>query len=816
MTEAVDDEVQAEPPPIPDNAETLVVRVVDAATQAPVAGAEVRWADMGFIIQRRMAGLPRGASFGDLRELDPEDLARRFGWTARTDARGEAVVQMANAATVCARHGERYGQTQVDPRKPPPEGVRIELRVDRALRVLVRSAAGDPAGPVPLELVAVRTSGPPRQVARAESGADGAAVFAHAQELQLGRSDGACRVRAALPGLDDAGVEVDPRSPPAEPVVLQLPPCGRVLAAIDVGAVRRAEGQITLAAAADPMVNQLRASIDDDGWARFAWVPAGTRFVATASFDRVGARHEFAGPPGDGDEVRVELRPDPGVVIVAGRAVDSRGRALGGMQVGLQFRIGTGRVSGSAQTGADGTFRFAAGPAANPPRIDELTITVSKVDCLRSSVTRGPLDLPAGLTDLGELVFAEERLVVAGRFDGPGARSERRRGMSVERWSAGEAGVEAGWRAVEGLSHFQHEGAFAFGGDTAPGRHRLVVGVRGEFDRQEVEFALGTDDLVVHLAETFGLRVRVLAPPGVPAARVALRRAGDAVVAPPSEGVAAVFDQRIRRVFDDRIQVWSELPPGTYAVAVLCVDRDLVLAERTDLVLPAPGGGELPLVELDVRDLLRRIELKFRAADGAPIPFGGKAAVFDLPPADPARWQGHRAQGSGCTLVVPAGPRDLLVTVDGFRPQRLAGVDGDREVVLERWGDQEFTVTGAASPPGTELRLRVLPVTPASTARYRMPFGDEGAAGDLLTPGGVATPLQDGTVRVPVADGEHRVAVELWPKGALQFGQPGRNVIPLEGIAPATFVPGPTPVELRIDAAAVKDAVRRSLQGQRR
>src|SRR5690606_6415729 len=128
---------------IPDDAIWLDVKVIDAESKQPVAGAEVRWNDNSF--WQQLVALPER----ERREYsgEQENTAERFGWLTHTDREGLARVAADNeGASVYARAEGRYGTACIGgQREVPTEGWVIELERDLTLRARVIDALGRPA-----------------------------------------------------------------------------------------------------------------------------------------------------------------------------------------------------------------------------------------------------------------------------------------------------------------------------------------------------------------------------------------------------------------------------------------------------------------------------------------------------------------------------------------------------------------------------------------------------------------------------------------------------------------------------------------------
>ena len=173
--------VDAPAPDAPGTApDGVTVRVVDAASGDPVAGATVRYAgpaqiqsvDLSFVATQTMAARM---------QRDVEDWLTDFGDAITTDVDGLATIPQPAPLWIAARSGDGYVEEQL--RQRPRDVVVLQLRADHAVAVEVVDARDRPAAGVD---VVVRTTGADgrshRQV-RATTDADGRATIAHAQLL---------------------------------------------------------------------------------------------------------------------------------------------------------------------------------------------------------------------------------------------------------------------------------------------------------------------------------------------------------------------------------------------------------------------------------------------------------------------------------------------------------------------------------------------------------------------------------------------------------------------------------------------------------
>lgn len=186
-----DEQVRQEVTASPDGSAGPVLRVVDAASGAPVPMAEVFADEAGGDWRQRADGSGHWAE-----RLERSTPARR------TDARGEVTLPaVRRRLLVAARADGRFGVAFVRPSDKQPV---LELVPDLTLRVLVRDGAGQPVASVPVGLC-VDLRERLQRVSRATTDAGGIAELRHVQLFET-------RVPPPNPAADEKqrlGAEVE-------------------------------------------------------------------------------------------------------------------------------------------------------------------------------------------------------------------------------------------------------------------------------------------------------------------------------------------------------------------------------------------------------------------------------------------------------------------------------------------------------------------------------------------------------------------------------------------------------------------------------
>jgi hypothetical protein len=410
-------------PPFPVDGTWIDVHIVDAATQQPVAGAEVTWMDSSMT---KLAAAAAGDEEEDKQRArhDDETTAARFGWHATSDAAGQVHVNRTAFTRVFARKGTTFGKLELNGSAgPPPEGFRIEMTVDRELRTVVLDAAGVPVGGQSVYAWAARGAyrvGPNLTIVRSQP--DGRATLRHVQLLDHSKAnaDVDWRVGVLLNGYADPGVAFDPAAPPVEPIVLHLPPCGRVMVRTLLGGMLLHPHAPVELRPADPaeqwremMIHSESGMAGDDGWTRFRRVAAGGTYSLFQRLQQVDLAHEFTGPA-EGEELAIDLLMPEDSVILAGRLLDDHGELL--RATGLQAvdfhtmdaeRDIDKNTGGSFITDKQGRFLFCLGKSRPGLTLKKFVVPWQRGEIeLRASLAPRPLF--AGVQDIGDLVLASK------------------------------------------------------------------------------------------------------------------------------------------------------------------------------------------------------------------------------------------------------------------------------------------------------------------------------------------------------------------------------------------------------------------------
>jgi protocatechuate 3,4-dioxygenase beta subunit len=763
--------------PFPDDAVWTEVRVVDKATGEPVPEATVTWTDQ--TTDERFAKDP-GLSQEERTWLrrDPERLSLRFGWQATSDRAGRVAVHVTERTLVLARREARYGSLRLQQNIiPPRDGHRIEIEPDIEVLVQVLDARGQPASGMPIGIAQKDARGRwaqqmqwPQSMTRAP---DGIAALRHLQEwradtLAQGNKAVEWRVRTLLPAHDDPGAAFSIDAPPAEPIVLRLPPCGVVRARAELhGVALTTVKSVSLSESrsSPDRGNQnwmmrratLSRPVDDQGWATFDHVPLGGTYRASASAMSAYLSHEFNGPMTEEQVATVVMSLADEQILLTGRLLDEAKAVLADQEFTLQLRQQYSDTSTTFRSDVHGRFLLFLGPSAKDvPRLERVCI-VWRAPGSVLQADLGKRNFRSGLQEAGDIVLQAGQLVVAGRLvsgDGPCKLKVQ---PSVERREGVEGKPDARWRRQRDLQ-FQRddEGHFEFRGEAEPGRYRLTCSSNSHLPVEPIEFALGTKDVVVNIDAGSALAASVLLPKDSPEGLRAslVRDGGPTSTEPQNWRTGDRFVAYPWQHGEGRYQLqWGSIAPGTYTLQLqLWCDKE-PLASIADVQVPAPKGGDGRLVDIDLRSSVRINTVRLFDQNGQPIA-AYEGALFPVGQDPEKTWLGYDIQGAKSAMLVRPQPLDLLVAKRGYRPLQIRCAGQTTDAKLDPWPTVEIVLDGPPElPKETTLHARLTP-RDLREAPYRT-MGNEGDRSELMTVPHSTVRVEQGRARVPIGDGPH-------------------------------------------------------------
>lgn len=772
-------------PPIPEDAKWLEVLVVDAVTQQPIANAEVTWTTSASNAQ--VQDLPekeRQPLYSD-REL----VARRFGWTTHSNASGIArVAGDANGAQVFGYAEGHFATGYVGgQRTPPTGGWRLELKLDQTLRVQVLDAAGQTAAGVTVKIRMYQPDATEKPnwgwvQPQTTAAPDGIAEFRHIQTWLANQGQKkrefeitSWRASINIPGLDDAGIEFDQTNPPAEPIVLHMPATGRLTARLlHVGQPLTRSVAFSAYRGEAGDTNQWNTApqvpVDEDGWARFPHVALGGSLNVLARAGHGTIDQSVEAPTSIGQEVRAELTTDS-IFVLTGRLLGPDGKLFTNAKVTANFDLGITSGGGQVETDAQGRFVWLTTKGyKDTAQIKHLVLSHSPVGSSPLRVSVPPRDITRGINDLGDLQLTTGPLVVSGRFDLESAETKTHVQFNVQRLNDRRRrdGTET-WDSLQGVTTAQHpDSTFEVRGETQPGRYRLFFPGYSHLPISPIEFVVGTKDLVIPVQLGYQLAATCIPPEELLASQLrgVLRPSGEVPAEPDMGRWGRDFDRYTARVWDgnDPAQMqWHSLPEGTYTLELCTTGLATPILSIDDVVVPPPKGGDPRLQGIDLRGKVKTVKLQITLSP-ASIASGNRPIVFPMPQADEKKWQGIMAREDSLVMPVAAGPINLMVTCEGYKPQQLQGAEQEAKVTLETWPSVDLTFANLPKlPDGITLWVSIYNQN-AQKQYYNVQYSTEHQGGpldSLLAMSSSNSEIKDGKATVQIGEGNYRISAYL-------------------------------------------------------
>lgn len=774
------------PPSIRDR----ILRAVDDESSEPVPGAEI-FVFEGMEAIRSLRGRHHAAG------EDTEGLFRSQGRRFVTDAAGEARLPLSAtapwAAAVLTPHKAGLGGG-ASPETGGPVTVRLVAR--STIRCRVVDSAGRPLGGIRVGLVAALESADDRDLlleSKSSSAASGDVEFSNllANDRMLRGSSNKMPVAVKILSLapDAARVPLDPREPPATPIVLRAAPTGAVVVAVNDRAGRPKRGEIDVCLAAQFAGSDVHMPIDHlivplaNGEAVFENVALGLKLKAAAGRYPPTGRGEpvvVDGPRTAGERTRIAVTWDERPVV-SGRFVDAAGAPIASTRVVVAF-AGEGQMP--VVSDEAGRIRiFVLPPSPNPKPVVFLTDSEAP---RRIALVSDPIALgdPATLgRDLGDVVLHEAGILGAGRIVDDDGRP--RPDVTVLLATSDDEPIPGVAPAVTGA-----DGGFVFRGRSSA--YEFVASAPGLFDFQAStprRFVKGATDVVLVATRPARIAgsVRVDGPLPHDAVRAELRRiSADGLSAPQSYASVNV----------DGAFEFGGLEAGDYEVA-LRVGSDAASSPVRVSVRRGETSADPRLQGMALVGGVAPVRsFKIEVVDdvGAPVPAGW---VLRMGQGRDARWVEPTAIARGkAPVFTQAEHVDLRIQSRGFRTTVFNDIEGDRRLVL---------------PRGVTVRLALAPEVVLPAEPWRLGATLTRAGGSYVVGGGTEPPLD------PWFEDSRTLDLVLEEPGRFDLGwMLWRTVngkpkgVPIPVASRRLVVPdstAPVPFEISISADAVRAAM---------
>lgn len=668
----------------------VLVRVVDAATGAPIAGAEV------------VASRPRGRSTPRevqalRRNSDLFAWLDEFGQRGVTDAEGQVGLYCGVAALqIACRKDDLYGERSM--RLDDPGSGLVVVRMVRDEQVVVRvvDAAARPLANVPLGIVSERRRPDAVQHDRnssavGETDEDGRFVVRHLQILRREHCADALFLTVASPAfppplralhgepevelvLRDVGTIVVHLSDAEGRPLHDQEPC-------EVALVPRfAEEQ---AALVPDWADCVRQCFAENGTVTFRGVALGADWLVQASWRGLEQREEVVGPRSHGDVTDVAIpfgRPTEGDATA--RILDGSGTPLAGVECVYYAASGKRTWGQTVMSDREGrvALPLARTPWAHPGDIT-LSVELPGIGWLVGSPGRTPV--PGG-RNYGDVVLKPAPIIASGRLV---EHCPRPPGFDLAvQWKQNDQ-----WDS--GAPFFvtiANDGAFhvaSIGADTGEPL-RLIARTYTCLPIEPMPFERGRNDLVVELNAGLALRAQVL----LPAEGWRMHDDGDLDFELERDDGSFELNEEFA---DGSLCITAAgLEAGTYSLTVACAG--MTLLSLRDLRI-APGQPLDPRLDpLDLRDVLQVMRIRAMSTTGAPLDADGEVQFRT---ADTDGWVGWVYLRHGVAeCPVPRRPVDVLVHADGYTPDLRLAASGSFEVALRPL--REMRVVFDGMPPG--------------------------------------------------------------------------------------------------------------------
>lgn len=749
---AVDEAPEASRTRLPDTAgaptpapgeESLLVEVVAEADDSPVADCTVYAVEMADVDRRDATRLLFGAQ-------DVLAVLRGIARHYRTDRDGLVRIPKPKTPLVLAGEAPGLFRMQMLPQAPGLDRITLALQPERVVEALALDAAGQPQEGVPVvvRLVQGRFSIP---VARTDTDRQGLAALRNFQSLtsMVLPEKATWEVAVAAPLPEDVAAPFDPDHPPAEPLVLHLPPTGRVVVEVrDAGGKPAPDGTPVVL---QPVSEEEEPRFPDvpgpgqasaptrGGRAVFPVVGTGLELVASANLqDYPEPIHTRAqGPAHPRAEVRILLQPKTGPTWLTGRLVDAEGRPMAERNVlAILEELGGSSRYDRLRTDAEGRFRYGLKDPVVPAGTQRsLTLVLQEGSrggfAMASEDPRAQAKLaaeyPPGTHDLGDLRLLSPPLLAAGVVLTPDGRPAGKARVIVQVLQDPGQGHEWWFSDWQRSVQTDATGAFRlYGVPEQPdgARLRLEASMEG-YQPGHAEFVPGQAGLTIHLQGAGRLRGSVLLDPGLEPSDLSvvfLRSVDDGP------------EQKEYARWQDHEFFWDALDAGTGRVEILPdgARQPVFVAEDVE-ILVGRENRDPRLQDIDLRGRLRHIRLEFVDETGRRV---REVVVVS---ADPERlfWK-HSGNGEMDLLVSEDLP-PLQVQAEGYLLERLEDVREDRKVVLRKGGMLEFILDNPpALDEGWYLSLALVPEGGGMSLGYtNHPFDAAGRCRFRATAAGV-------------------------------------------------------------------------------
>lgn len=660
---------------------------------------------------------------------DRERVIKRMGKSVRSDANGIARIEdSSHSIFLYARKDHLVGSRWLSREVIEESGedfATLELHPESIIYLRVIDAMGQPASGVWINISLLK-----EDLTRANRGwraitdetgqvewIDYGIFMRAAQETGTGPFGG-LRAKASIPGNEQVILDIAPIPTHGQSFDLQIGNTGSLT-------VRYLDPDGNLLVGEHRMeLRQLEVNEANGGWDKgpshvrlfkegIAVFPAvaldGFFELSPRSISWPRLRKVVFGPTSENPSVSVDLQLEDSRVILRGRALDGSGQPLSQTRLPGEVKTDKETFTYFADTDANGRFIavFPAAVAGSP-------LTKANLEFRKF----GPVDLLGmspfrkGVTDIGEILFANQEMLVSGEvIASPDAACDSY-GFRVDHRPPGSEK----WQRLD--SKAEKEGAqFSILGPLMEGEYRLQITTRERcFPLPEpIPFVPGQEGLRVELEAGH----RLVAQAQMSLSAESLQTVPLSFILRPVSGGAlerlsgtesrGVGGGWSRDGQETLLEInWQSLLPGGYELEVHFAGVQLPLETLQGIQIP--GQGDLVTQpSLDLRDALRRYRLHLSTPDGL-APAAWTQVVLQLPGEKYIRAvSGGKPGENRVEVIAPPKTFDALVMTPGYLPVQLSALDRDQNVVLTASG-LDLTLQLLESKPlpeGVGLKLHL-------------------------------------------------------------------------------------------------------------
>jgi hypothetical protein len=730
-------------------------------------------------------------------------LLAQNGLALRADENGETrLPRFAHDAVIAGRWQSLRGARRV---RADEQGIVLELGEPKHLTIAVRDDRGAPVRLVTVGLRRDANLGG-HLVWRSETGADGTVAVLPQRLDELATGTPLLTATLAFPLREGPRHDLDLHALPEEPVVLQLPPTGRVTVLLT-----DTDGQST-----DDLRVTLRATAtsSEDSWAssdhrlatlaraEFPFVGLGLRLVAEARLENTNepVLVEFDGPASRGEHVTVELslRGTDGTPVVVLRVlVDGNPLPSERLRAKLEARKAGSSKSSSLtiRTDARGVVRFKLNDDFGASATRSLSLIGEGTAVGRQAVVAIPDTLRPGDNDLGDCALTLPPIACSGHVRDPEGAAIAGASLELEE-RVDDHGTS--WRKVAS-SISDASGQFEIRIPATAAALRITAVAHGFRSAAPEPVGFGESKVLV-LERGCGIEGSVVLGTLLDPTQV--------VVELEQDGQRDT--QRVRRSGDLGEFAFESLPSGTARVVVRLLG-EIDGGETFEGVALRPGEitRDPRLQRIDLTRGARAITLTVVDPSGTPVRDAGVAVLRGGE--DQSEFEGHLLPQGIARLVTRSPALDVIVFAPGRGLTRVFDVRDGQRIVLPDAATLRLRLPSGIVPPGAPfaLNVRVSPKAPsrAKQPRYRLYRGESGSTTGTGMAPWEASVDADWTGREAVA----RVAGPGTYTATWLLSRPGAESIAWVGQQEVRVVEGETAVTVELQQSDF-DRARKELE----